>query len=77
MERRRSFQAVTAFLAGVADRGPTLLVVDDLQYAGQSTVEFLHYLARQVSGSRLLTVVTVRAEHDAEIGSALAPRPPG
>ena len=73
MERRRSFQAVTAFLAGLADRSPVLLVVDDLQYAGQSTVEFLHYLCRQVSGSRLLTVVTVRAEHDAEIGSALAP----
>ena len=73
MERRRSFQAVTAFLAGLADRSPVLLVVDDLQYAGQSTVEFLHYLGRQVSGSRLLSVVTVRAEHDAEIGSALAP----
>ena len=73
MERRRSFQAVTAFLASLADRSPVLLVVDDLQYAGQSTVEFLHYLGRQVSGSRLLTVVTVRAEHDAEIGSALAP----
>src|SRR5580658_7851259 len=71
--RRCSFQAVTAFLAGLADRSPVLLVVDDLQYAGQSTVEFLHYLGRQVSGSRLLTVVTVRAEHDAEIGSALAP----
>jgi predicted ATPase len=73
MERRWSFQAVTAFLAGLADRSPVLLLVDDLQYAGQSTVEFLHYLGRQVSGSRLLTVVTVRAEHDAEIGSALAP----
>ena len=73
MERRWSFQAVTAFLARLADRSPVLLVVDDLQYAGQSTVEFLHYLGRQVSGSRLLTVVTVRAEHDAEIGSALAP----
>ena len=73
MERRWSFQAVTAFLAGLAHRSPVLLVVDDLQCAGQSTVEFLHYLGRQVSGSRLLTVVTVRAEHDAEIGSALAP----
>jgi tetratricopeptide (TPR) repeat protein len=73
MERRRSFQAVTAFLAGLADHSPVLLMVDDLQYAGHSTVEFLHYLGRQVSGSRLLTVVTVRAEHDAEIGSALAP----
>ena len=78
MERRRSFQAVTAFLAGLADRSPVLLVVDDLQYAGQSTVEFLHYLGRQVSGSRLLTVVTVRAEYDAEVGSGVsALRPPG
>jgi DNA-binding SARP family transcriptional activator len=73
MERRRTFQALTALLAGLADRSPVLLVVDDLQYAGQSTVEFLHYLGRQVPGSRLLAVVTVRAEHDAEIGSALAP----
>jgi DNA-binding SARP family transcriptional activator len=73
MERRRSFQAVTAFLSGLADRNPVLLVVDDLQYAGQSTVEFVHYLGRHVSGSRLLVLVTVRAENDAEIGSALAP----
>jgi DNA-binding SARP family transcriptional activator len=73
IERRRSFQAMTAFLTGLADRSPVLLAVDDLQYAGQSTVEFLHYLGRQAAGSRLLTVVTVRAEHDAEIGSALAP----
>jgi DNA-binding SARP family transcriptional activator len=73
MERRRSFQAVTAFLSGLAERNPVLLVVDDLQYAGQSTVEFVHYLGRHVSGSRLLVVVTVRAENDAEIGSALAP----
>src|SRR5271170_7092095 len=34
MERRWSFQAVTAFLTGLADRSPVLLVVDDLQYAG-------------------------------------------
>jgi len=73
MERRRSFEALTALLSGLAERNPVLLVVDDLQYAGQSTVEFLHYLARQVSGSRLLVVTTVRAEHDHEIGSVLAP----
>jgi DNA-binding SARP family transcriptional activator/predicted ATPase len=73
MERRRSFQAVTAFLSGLAERNPVLLVVDDLQYAGQSTVEFVHYLGRHVSGSRVLVVVTVRAENDAVIGSVLAP----
>ncbi len=73
MERRRSFEALTAFLSGLAERNPVLLVVDDLQYAGQSTVEFIHYLGRQMSGSRLLVVTTVRAEYDHEIGSALAP----
>ena len=73
MERRRSFQAAAAFLAGLAERAPVLLVVDDLQYAGQSTAEFIHYLGRHMSGARLLVVVTVRAEHDQQIGAALAP----
>jgi DNA-binding SARP family transcriptional activator len=73
MERRRAFEAVTALLRGLAARSPVLLVVDDLQYAGQSTVELLHYLGRHVPGSRLLTVATVRAENDAELGAALAP----
>jgi predicted ATPase len=72
MERRRSFEAMTAFLAGLAERAPVLLVVDDLQYAGQSTTEFIHYLGRHISGSRLLVVVTVRAEHDQQTGPALA-----
>jgi DNA-binding SARP family transcriptional activator len=71
LERRRSFQAMTALLAGLAARTPVLFFVDDLQYAGQSTTEFIHFLARQVHGSRLLVVVTVRAEYAAHIGSAL------
>jgi DNA-binding SARP family transcriptional activator len=73
MERRRCFHAVSTFLSGLAWRSPVLLVVDDLQYAGQSTVEFLHYLGRHLAGARLLVVVTVRAEHEEQIGAALAP----
>ena len=73
MERRRAFEAVTALLRGLATRSPVLLVVDDLQYAGQSTVELLHYLSRHVPGSRLLALATVRAEHDSQISAALAP----
>jgi len=73
MERRRSFQAAAAFLTGLAERAPVLLVVDDLQYAGQSTVEFVHYLGRHMSGVRLLAVVTLRSEHDQQVGAALAP----
>jgi tetratricopeptide (TPR) repeat protein len=73
IERRRAFEAVRAFLGGLATRNPVLLLVDDLQYAGQSTTELLHFLGRQAGGSRLLIVVTVRAENDAQIGTALAP----
>jgi DNA-binding SARP family transcriptional activator len=73
MERRRSFEAVTAFLSGLAARNPVLLVVDDLQYAGKSTVEFTHYLSRHLYGSRLLVVVTARAEDPEQADAVLAP----
>jgi DNA-binding SARP family transcriptional activator len=73
MERRRAFEAVTAFLSGLARRNPVLLVVDDLQYAGKSTVEFTHYLGRHLSSDRLLVVVTVRAEDHELAGAPLAP----
>ena len=72
MQRRRAFHSVLAFLRALAARDPVLLMVDDLQYAGQSTIEFVHYLARHAAGTRLLVIATVRAENDPEIGAALA-----
>jgi DNA-binding SARP family transcriptional activator len=71
MERRRAFEAVTALLAGLAARQPVVLVVDDLQYAGRSTVELVHYLRRHTPGCRLLTVVTVRAEQEPQVAAGL------
>ena len=73
MERRRAFEAVRALLRGLAERHPVLLLVDDLQYAGQSTVELVHFLGREPTGTRLLVLATVRAENDTQIGAALAP----
>jgi DNA-binding SARP family transcriptional activator len=73
MERRRAFEAVRALLRGLAERNPVLLLVDDLQYAGQSTVELMHFLGREPTGARLLVLATVRAENDAQVGAALAP----
>ena len=72
MQRRRAFHGVLAFLRELAARNPVLLMLDDLQYAGQSTVEFVHYLGRHAGGARLLVIATVRAENDAEVGAALA-----
>jgi DNA-binding SARP family transcriptional activator/tetratricopeptide (TPR) repeat protein len=73
MERRRAFEAVVALLRGLARRAPVVLLVDDLQNAGESTVELLHYLGRHGGSSRLLALVTLRADHDARVGAALAP----
>ena len=73
MERRRAFEAVRALLRGLAEHNPVLLLVDDLQYAGQSTVELMHFLGREPAGARLLVLATVRAENDAQVGAALAP----
>ena len=72
MERRRALEAITALLTGLAAANPVLLVVDDLQYAGQSTVELMHYLARHAATARLLALVIVRAEDEGTVGPALA-----
>jgi DNA-binding SARP family transcriptional activator/tetratricopeptide (TPR) repeat protein len=73
MERRRAFEAITAVLRGLAALGPVVLLIDDLQNAGRSTIELLHYLGRHYAGARLLVLITVRAEDEGQVGAALAP----
>jgi DNA-binding SARP family transcriptional activator/tetratricopeptide (TPR) repeat protein len=73
MERRRAFDALTTLLRTLAVRHPVLLVVDDLQYGGQSTLELLHFLGRRLASARLLIVITVRAENSADVAAALEP----
>ena len=62
LELRRAFEAIAQVLCGLAADRPALLVLDDLHNAGLATVEMLHYLARRLGPSRLLVLVTVRAE---------------
>jgi len=72
LERRRSFEAVTAFVRGLAAQRPLLLGLDDLQLAGASTLELLHFMARRLAGDRVLVLATVRSEEGAEALAALA-----
>lgn len=58
--RSQTFAAVAGFLAGLAREGGVLLVVDDLQRAGRSTLELLHYLARHLDRERVLLAAAVR-----------------
>ncbi|MCA2220686.1 hypothetical protein [Nonomuraea aurantiaca] len=69
--RRSSYEAVAAFLRALAARKPVLLVLEDLHLAGTATVELVHYLARRVSGGRLLVVATARSGEGAAAMEAL------
>jgi DNA-binding SARP family transcriptional activator/tetratricopeptide (TPR) repeat protein len=71
LARGRAYEAVTAYLSGIAARRPVLVLLDDLHNAGLATVELLHYLARHARG-RLLVLATVRAEEGAPALHALA-----
>jgi DNA-binding CsgD family transcriptional regulator/tetratricopeptide (TPR) repeat protein len=56
------FQAVATVLMGVAAQGPTLLLVEDLHWASQATVDLLTFVVYRVAGSFLLIVGSVRDE---------------
>ena len=66
-QRHRLFEALTqALLAG---KQPLLLVLDDLQWCDQETLEWLHFLLRHDAQAPLLVVSTLRLE-------AIGPRHP-
>ncbi|GAA3159347.1 hypothetical protein GCM10010531_08400 [Blastococcus jejuensis] len=67
VERSRMFADVAAFLRGLAREGPLLLVVDDLQRAGRSTLELLHALARRLEGEPVLLAAGVRSGEGADV----------
>ena len=66
LEHRRSLEAVTEVVARMAQRRPTLLVVEDIEHAGASTLEALRFIAGRLQAERLLIVVTVRPEEGRE-----------
>jgi tetratricopeptide (TPR) repeat protein len=66
IERRRAFEAISAFVRGLSVRRPVLLFLDDLHNAGSSTPELLHFLLRRAAGTRLLILATLRLEEGDE-----------
>jgi DNA-binding SARP family transcriptional activator len=63
------FGAVTELVAHTSRQRPTLLLCDDLHWAGRDTLVFLRHLVRHTAGSRLLVIGTAR--DDVERGRSL------
>jgi DNA-binding SARP family transcriptional activator len=59
-QRQRFFEALARAL--LAAQQPLFLVCDDLQWADQETLDFLHYLLMRYPDAPLLVVGTARAE---------------
>ena len=56
--RTRLFWNFTEFVKRAAARRPILCVLDDLQWADESSLELVHFLARQSQGHPVLVVAT-------------------
>jgi DNA-binding SARP family transcriptional activator len=61
--RFRLFDAVCRFLLRRAERKPTVVVIEDLQWADESTLLLVEHLTPLLPGSRLLLAVTCREIH--------------
>jgi DNA-binding SARP family transcriptional activator len=64
-QRQRLFEALSRAILGTSQ--PLLLTIDDLQWCGRDTLEWLHFLLRFDRGARLLVVGTYRPE---EVGDS-------
>ena len=59
-ERYRLLQSVTSFLTNAAKVQPLLVVLEDLHDADKGTLDMLTYIARNLTGARLLIIGTYR-----------------
>jgi oligopeptide transport system substrate-binding protein len=56
------FEGVARFLVGLSTAGALALILDDLHWATESTLQMVHYLSRHLADCPVLLVGTVRPE---------------
>ncbi|HET7036169.1 MAG TPA: AAA family ATPase [Thermomicrobiaceae bacterium] len=68
-ERRLAIQALCAVVTRLSSHGPTLVVVEDLHWSDDTSLDALVSLARQIQGAPILLLLTYR---DDEVGAELS-----
>ena len=70
--RRRIMDALLTILFALAEQGPIVLVMEDVQWADSSTLELLSLLVDQVAGARMLVLLTARSDCDLSLNAQLS-----
>ena len=60
-ERHRLFVALTQYFAGLSDAQPLLLIVEDIHWCDETSLQFLRYLARHIAARRIGLLLSYRA----------------
>jgi DNA-binding CsgD family transcriptional regulator len=63
-EKLQLFQALTRFFTRLSVGQPLLVVVEDVHWSDDTSLEFLLYLARRVASQRVLLLLTYRSEEE-------------
>ena len=61
-DRARMFELFATLLREIATARPAVIVLEDLHWSGESTIQLLEYLARRITRSPLLILATYREE---------------
>ena len=61
-DQARLFSGVTQFLSGLSKNGALLVVLEDLHWGSESTLQLLHYLTSHLVNAPVLVIGTYRSE---------------
>jgi DNA-binding SARP family transcriptional activator len=62
MLRVQLFEALLQAFVGIGRRQPLLLIVEDVHWADQATLDWLMYIASRLRDARVMTLITYRTE---------------
>ncbi len=61
-EKRRLFEVLTQVVVGRSAAGPLLVIIEDLHWSDDISLEFLLHLARRIAGLPVLLLLTYRSD---------------
>lgn len=72
-ERDRLFESLYRIVIDISEKKPLLLVLDDIQWADDSSLQLLHYLARNIRNQKVLMCASYSPEDLKEDGGRTHP----